>query len=415
MKAEIITIGDELLIGQVVDTNSAYLAQQLNKSGIDVFRITSVSDNHQEIISALAEASGRCSLVLVTGGLGPTKDDITKLALTDYFEDCLVQNDAVLAHVRRRMEERGIAMNDLNEKQAEVLSGCSVVHNELGTAPGMWMERDGVVYVFMPGVPHEMMGMFGDIILPRVQKHFSGEAICHRVLLVHGVPESHLSLMIESWELALPACIRLAYLPSLGLVRLRLTAHGKEKEPLLLILEEQISMIKPILGRHLVSEHAGTVEEAVGELLIRQEATLSLAESCTGGGIAHRITSVPGSSKYFLGSVVAYANEMKIRLLGVSRRSILKHGAVSAVVVEEMARGLRSRLKTDYAVATSGIAGPDGGTTEKPVGTVWIAVDSKWGTISKCYTFRDGRERVIDRSVTTALVMLMGEMNRCAG
>jgi nicotinamide-nucleotide amidase len=412
MNAEIITIGDELLIGQVVDTNSAFLADALSHAGLDVSRITTVPDRRDDILSTLKEASQRARLILITGGLGPTKDDITKEALAVFFEDHLVQNNQVLEHIGHRMSERGIEMNPLNVKQAEVLSSCEVLHNELGTAPGMWMESNGRVYVSMPGVPHEMIRIFTEEALPRIKTHFGGDAIVHRVLLVTGVPESALSLQLESWEQALPPHIRLAYLPSLGMIRLRLTAHGKNEETLEGELDALVEAARPLLGRHLVGEHQGSLEELVGKMLTELNATLSLAESCSGGGLSRKITSVPGSSQYFKGGIIAYDNLFKVRMLRVGRQNLLRHGAVSAPVVEEMARGIRCRMKTDFSVATSGIAGPGGGTPEKPVGTVWIAVDSKWGTVSRCFRMFDGRERVMERTVTAALGMLLGEIAR---
>jgi nicotinamide-nucleotide amidase len=406
MKAEIITIGEELLIGQVVDTNSAYIAQELNKTGISVYQITSVSDNRQHILNALNDASQRVQLVLTTGGLGPTKDDITKTVFAEYTDDVLVFHPETLRNIEAMMAARGIAMNPLNIKQAEVPSQCTVIPNSSGTAPGMWFEKDGVVYVSMPGVPFEMKTMMQNEVLPRLQQRFITGHIFHRTLLVTGFPESALALRIENWEDNLPDDIQLAYLPGSGLIRLRLTASGNNLQYLEAHTEKEIVKLRAILGDHIISENDETIEEIVARILTEKKQTLSVAESCTGGNIAHLLTSIPGSSAYFKGSVVAYAYDVKEKLLKVNPRDLQQHGAVSEPAVTQMAANVRQLLDTDYAIATSGIAGPTGGTPDKPVGMTWIAVATPSQTVAKLYQFGNNRESNIQRISTAALNLL---------
>ncbi len=408
MNVEIITIGDELLIGQVIDTNSAYIAKELNRIGMGVLQITSISDSREHILTALKEASKRVKLVLITGGLGPTKDDITKNTLAEYMGDKLVIHTPTLRSIEEMMTMRHISMNSLNVKQAEVPEHCTVIPNTCGTAPGMWFEKDEVVYISMPGVPFEMKTMMQNEILLRLQQHFAKEqVILHRTLLVSGIPESALALMIEDWENKLPSNIKLAYLPSGGMIRLRLTAFGIDKDVTETQVEKEIVKLRPILLKHLLGENDEIPEELVARLLTEKVKTVATAESCTGGNIAHLLTSIPGSSRYFKGSVVAYANEVKIDVLDVRSSDMEQYGAVSREVVVQMAENAKRLMKTDYGIATSGIAGPTGGTNDKPVGTVWVAVASDATTAAKLFHYGNNREHNIQRASVAALNMLV--------
>jgi nicotinamide-nucleotide amidase len=406
MNAEIITIGDELLIGQVVDTNSAFIARELNKIGISVFQITSVSDSRAHILAALEEASQRVPLVLITGGLGPTKDDITKSVFAEYTDDHLETHAETLRHIEAMMSVRNIAMNTLNVKQAEVPSRCTVLTNSCGTAPGMWFEKDGVTYISMPGVPFEMKTMMYDEVLPRLQQRFNGDHILHRTLLVTGFPESALALHIEEWENSLPPHIKLAYLPGGGMIRLRLSASGADMPKLAAQTEKEIENLRPLLGNCLLNENDEQMEEIVARMLTERKQTVATAESCTGGNIARLLTSISGSSAYFKGSVVAYANEIKDNILHVNPRDLQQYGAVSEQVVMQMALNLRELMDTDYGIAVSGIAGPTGGTPDKPVGTIWIAVSSDLQTVAKLLHYGNNRENNIQRTSTAALNLL---------
>jgi len=406
MTAEIITIGDELLIGQVVDTNSAFIARELNKTGISVFQITSVSDSRHHILTALEEASRRAPLVILTGGLGPTKDDITKSVLAEYTDDQLIFHPETLRNIEAMMAARGIAMNSLNMKQAEVPSRCTVIPNSCGTAPGMWLEKDGVVYVSMPGVPFEMKTMMLDEVLPRLQQRFRTDNILHRTLLVTGFPESALALRIENWENKLPQNIKLAYLPGSGIIRLRLSSSGADMQYLIAQTEKEIEELRVILGNHIISENDETIEEIVARMLTERRQTVATAESCTGGNIACLLTSISGSSAYFKGSVVAYANDIKEKILQVKVSDLQQYGAVSEQVVTQMAVSVRKLMRVDYGIAASGIAGPTGGTEEKPVGTIWIAVASASQTVAKLLHLGNNRESNIQRTSTAALNLL---------
>ncbi|MGV8136859.1 MAG: competence/damage-inducible protein A [Mangrovibacterium sp.] len=406
MKAEIITIGDEILIGQIVDTNSAWISEQLNLLGIEVYQITSVHDDHEHILKALANAASRTDLVLITGGLGPTKDDITKKALCDYFECGMVVNEEVLQQVTSILSKRNIRINQLNQDQALVPEKCTVLPNSVGTAPGMWFEKNKVIFVSMPGVPFEMEYLMKKEILPRLQKNGQVQSICHQTVLVHGLPESILAELIETWELALPSFIKLAYLPSPFMVRLRLSAYGTDPTLLKEEMARQIEKLKELIPKNIFGYNDDTLAGVTGKLLVEVKATLGVAESCTGGYIAHLFTSNPGSSAYFKGGVISYANEIKSSVLGVKQETLAAHGAVSKEVVLEMVKGAKNILQTDYAIATTGIAGPDGGSAEKPVGTVWIAVAGKHNIWAECYNFANNRERNIIRSAQTAIHML---------
>jgi len=406
MNVEIITIGDELLIGQVVDTNSAFIARELNRIGISVFQITSVSDSRTHIFSALEAASQRVSLVLITGGLGPTKDDLTKSVFAEYTNDKLVTHTETLRHIETMMTARNIAMNPLNVKQAEVPSRCTILTNNCGTAPGMWFEKDEVVYVSMPGVPFEMKTMMRDEALPRLQQRFKGGNILHRTLLVIGFPESALALHIEDWENNLPPNIKLAYLPGNGMIRLRLSASGDDMKILDVQTEKEIKKLRPLLGGHIISENDEQIEEIIARMLIERKQTVATAESCTGGNIARLLTSISGSSAYFKGSVVAYANEIKEKILQVNPDDLQQYGAVSEQMVTQMAANVRRMMNADYGIAASGIAGPTGGTPEKPVGTIWIAVASASQTATKLLHYGNNRENNIQRTSTAALNLL---------
>jgi nicotinamide-nucleotide amidase len=410
MNAEIITIGEELLIGQVIDTNSAWIAEQLNMAGIKVVQITSIADDHHAILKTLKEATGRAEIILMTGGLGPTRDDITKQALCEYFNSHLVFNQQAYENVERLFRMRGLPVTPLNRRQAEVPAACVPLPNPEGTAPGMWFERDGKYIVSMPGVPFEMRAMLINHVLPRFAKYTSAHFILHKTILTHGVGESLLAKKIEQWENDLPENIRLAYLPQPGIVRLRLTAIGNEKPLLEKQLNELDAKLNQIIPELVFGYDNDTMEEVVGRYLKNQGKTVATAESCTGGYIAHLITGVPGSSVYFKGSVVAYANEVKENHLGVNPAAIAEHGAVSEVVVRQMADGVRLKMGTDYALAVSGIAGPDGGTEEKPVGTTWIALSSKEQTITQKFLFGEHRGRNIRKAALQALDMLRLEL-----
>ena len=406
MKAEIITIGDEILIGQIVDTNSAWMGEQLNLHGIEVFQITSVHDQHDHILEALANAEKHADLVLITGGLGPTKDDITKKVLCDYFNCELELNEQVLANVTERLTKRNVSMNQLNKDQALVPSKCTVLNNSTGTAPGMWFEKNETIYVSMPGVPFEMKSIMSEEVLPHLAKNGKAKSIYHQTVLVYGIPESMLAEKIEAWETALPDFIKLAYLPSQLMIRLRLSAYGNQMESLQQEVSRQISQLKLIIPEHIFGYNSDTLAGVTGKLLKKADATLGIAESCTGGMIAHLFTSNAGSSAYLKGGIVAYSNEVKMGLLGVQQKTLEAHGAVSKEVALEMAQGVQRTLNTDYAVATTGIAGPDGGTAEKPVGTVWIAVISKQNIKLERYTFAHNRERNILRSSQATINLL---------
>lgn len=409
INASIITIGDELLIGQTIDTNSAFIAQELNKAGIWVRRRVAVGDVYDEIWRALDEESAYADLIIITGGLGPTADDITKPLLCKYFGGKLVMNEDVLRHVQHLFEivfRRTGPLLERNRKQAEVPDVCTVLHNARGTAPGMWFEKNGKIFISLPGVPHEMKGLITNEVIPRLPDHFTLPFILHRTAYTSGIGESALAEKIQDYENALPAHIKLAYLPGYGMVKLRLTTSGSDKETLTKELEAQFAQLLIEVKDHLVSDRDEGLESVVGRLLKQQNKTIGTAESCTGGGIAYALTSVPGSSAYFMGSVVSYDNRVKQELLGVKKETLDTYGAVSEESVKEMLQGALQQLKTDYAVAVSGIMGPDGGTEEKPVGTVWVAVGNKDKTVTHCFHFRFDRERNTRQTVMSTLDFL---------
>lgn len=411
MLAEIITIGDELLIGQVIDTNSAWMGTMLNQNGIKVHQITSVSDNREHIIEALTNATKRAEIILITGGLGPTKDDITKATLCEYFKVGLRFDAEAFKDVEHVFKIRGREVTEVNRKQAEVPTNCIALRNKNGTAPGMWFEEKGRVYVSMPGVPYEMKAIMNDDVIPRLKKKFVLPVIMHKTVLTQGIGESVLAEKIEKWEDSLAAeNIKLAYLPSPGMVRLRLTTSGKDAKTVKEKIERKVKELIPLAENYIYGYEDETLEQIIGNLLHARGKTLSTAESCTGGYIAHLVTSIPGSSEYFMGGIVSYSNDVKMNVLGVKKETLEKHGAVSQQTVEEMVAGVSKKLNTDYAIAVSGIAGPGGGTTEKPVGFVWIAIKTPTKVLSKSYQFGDNRERNIRITAISALNWLRKEI-----
>lgn len=406
MKAEIITIGDELLIGQTIDTNSAWIGAELSLLGFDVQRKVSIHDRREDIIQALNDTQGRSDVVLITGGLGPTSDDITKITLCEYFNTRLVPDIMVLSMVEQMMSRRGILMNENNRRQADVPESCRVLSNAAGTAPGMWFEKDGTVFISMPGVPSEMKYIMNQHVIPELKIRFSSQVIIHRNIMTYGAPEAVLAGLLESFEASLPSSVHLAYLPSLGIIKLRLSGTGTNRDEVVNAVEDQVRKLYRTIPELIYGENEETMEMAVGRILRQKSLTLCTAESCTGGNIARMITSVPGSSDYYKGSVVAYDNRVKTTLLGVGSNIIEEEGAVSGPVVRAMAEGARKLLNTDYAVAISGIAGPSGGTTEKPVGTVWIAVSSAMATVAEKFVYGTDRNINIMRFSVAALNML---------
>ena len=408
MNVEIITIGDELLIGQVVDTNSAWMAKELNAIGAEVLHITTVRDRREEMIEAFDEAFSRVNVVLVTGGLGPTKDDITKQTLCDYFGTRLVFSTEVYAHLEKLLQQRGLQMNPSNRDQALVPESCTVIQNTVGTAPILWFEHEGRILVSMPGVPSEMKQVMASDILPRLSA-FRQEAvvILHHTCLVRNFAESALSEFLDDFERNLPDDIRLAYLPTPGLIRLRLTARGYEKEKVCQELDEQSNKLHLLLGKNILCNEHLSLPDIIGRYLKERGWMLATAESCTGGNIAHQITKIPGCSAYFKGSVVAYSNEIKERVLGVSQADLDAYGAVSEPVVRQMCEGVCRLMQAECSVAVSGIAGPDGGTPEKPVGTVWIAAKCGDKVRTQLRSFASRRENNIARATQAALLLLV--------
>lgn len=406
VNASIITIGDELLIGQTVDTNSAFIGTELNKIGVWVKKRIAVGDIKEDILEALTEQSKNSQIIIITGGLGPTADDITKPALCEYFGSQLVVNEEALQNVKDIFTRLNRPLIERNIKQAEVPHDCTVLNNTRGTAPGMWFEKEGVVYVSLPGVPHEMKGLMELSVIPRLKEYFTLPVVLHRTLLTAGKGESEIAELLQDFEAVLPSGIKLAYLPSYGMVRLRLTGKATEMEPLNIELDQQFSTLKTLLKEWMVADEDISIEQAVSRILKQRGKTLSTAESCTGGYIAHLITTHSGSSQFFMGTVVSYSNDVKRDVLGVQEATLSQFGAVSEQTVSEMAAGVLRTLKTDYAIATSGIMGPEGGTPSKPVGTVWIAVAGPGGVKARQHFFRFDRRRNIELTAATALNML---------
>jgi nicotinamide-nucleotide amidase len=410
VEAEIITIGDEILIGQTVDTNSAWMGQQLNDVGVDVDRVVSIRDTKEAIVEALENVKPKTKLVLLTGGLGPTKDDITKYTLQDYFGGDLVFNQEAYDNVERIFKMFKKEVIEVNRLQAMIPSTCIMLLNEMGTAPGMLFERDGVYYVSMPGVPYEMKHLIRTHVLPLIKEKLNPGVVIHRTILTQGLGESFLAEIIKDWQDSLHEEISLAYLPSAGMVKMRLTVKGRDEKFLNELIEDAVAKLLPQIEKYVYGTENDTLESVVGALLKNDNATLSSAESCTGGNIARLLTTIPGSSAYFIGSVVAYHNKVKQNMLDVSENDLKTHGAVSEPVVLQMANGAKEKFGTDYAVATSGIAGPDGGTKDKPVGTIWIAVAGPKRTITRKFNFGNNRLRNIQKTSFMALNMLREEL-----
>jgi len=406
MKAEIITIGDEILIGQIVDTNSAWIAQRLGALHIDVVQISSVSDTSEAIQQAFELAAGRADLILSTGGLGPTKDDLTKQTLAAYFNTTLRRDQRVLQHVEAIFNKLNRPMLEINTQQADVLANAEVLHNETGTAPGMWIEAQERIYVVMPGVPQEMKYLMEHEVLPRLRQLPGQHTIIHRTLLTAGIGESFLAERLRVFENQLPRTIQLAYLPQYGQVKLRLTAVGDDTTMLNRQMMDQFEQLQQLVAPHLVGVGDILLEQHILDIMGSAELSLSVAESCTGGYLSHLLTRLPGSSQVFKGGGVVYSNALKTRLLDVTEETLATHGAVSEAVAVAMAQGAQRNFETDYSIAITGIAGPAGGTDEKPVGTVWIAIAGKKGVQAKKFTFGKIRVPNIERAAANALVML---------
>lgn len=401
--AELISIGDEILYGQTLDTNSHWISSELDQLGIRVKRKVTVADTEEAILNAVKEGEQNADIILITGGLGPTKDDLTKPCLAKYFDSEMYINQEVLEQLKERYAKRGRELNDLNKGQAELPKKCEVVENKYGTAPGMWFEKDGKVFVSMPGVPREMHYMMTDTVLPRLQKQFKMPIIIHQMVKTSGIPESDLAQKLENWEDNLPAAIKLAYLPGLKQVKLRLTASGTDKQFLEKIIAEEVSKLEDLVGKYIFAKEEINLAEAVGKLLQEQGKTIACAESCTGGYLSKLFTENAGSSAYFQGTVIPYHNELKVQILGVKQQTIAQFGAVSEETVTEMAENVRKLLHADLGVATSGIAGPGGGSEEKPVGTVWIALADGVKTQTKLFHFPFDREGNIDITANSVL------------
>lgn len=413
MQAEIITIGDEILIGQIVDSNSAFISKELNKIGVSVYQITSVQDDREHILKSMKEAGERSSVVIVTGGLGPTKDDVTKHALCEFFEDELVRNDAVLRHIEELFKKYiSTPISDLNREQAMVPSKATVLHNEFGTAPGLWIKKGGTAYVSLPGVPYEMRNLITKTVLPKIVEEYERPHIVHKTIMTYGLGESAIAEKLEDWENNLPSLIKFAYLPSLGSVRLRLSAKGHDKDALMAVIEEQVKKLYPLIGDIIYGEEEedGRIEKQIGTLLTDKKMTLATAESFTGGSIAERITAVPGASNYFKGSMVCYATEAKVSLLGVPQELIDEHTVVSEEVAIAMANNVKKKLKADFSIATTGNAGPTKGDSDADVGTVYIAISTPKGTFAQKFVMGKHRERVVKKSVNKAFELLYKEI-----
>ncbi|WP_196884946.1 competence/damage-inducible protein A [Aureivirga sp. CE67] len=413
MNAEIITIGDEILIGQIVDTNSQWIAKELNKIGISVYQITSIQDDTKHITKAIAEAQENAEIVIITGGLGPTKDDITKHTITTYFQDSLVLNEEVETHIKNLFAKINYPFTEVNRQQALVPTKSEVLFNELGTAPGMWLENEKGIVVSMPGVPNEMKGIVSKELLPKLQYKFDLPFIYHKTILTYGMGESMVADRLETWEDALPKHIKLAYLPQYGKLMLRLTAKGDNEQFLIDSVAEEVEKMQQIIGDIIVGyDENETMEALVGKLLTENKATLAIAESCTGGKIAETITSVPGSSAYFIGGIVPYNVKIKIQELEVLQETVDKYTVVSEEVAKEMALGIQKKFGTDYAIATTGNAGPTKDLTDETVGTVYISIASPAGICVEKFNFGQPREKVIHRTTLKSLELLQKEIRK---
>ncbi|MFA0962902.1 competence/damage-inducible protein A [Roseivirga sp. BDSF3-8] len=411
IKAEVLTIGDEILYGQILDTNTQWMSTRLDAAGIRVVRRSTIGDNREDILKALADAENRADIVLITGGLGPTSDDLTKPCLAAYFGVPLKMHEEALQHITDLFTRRGREMTPLNMAQAELPANCTMLMNENGSAPGMWFDERGTVFISMPGVPFEMKAIMKNEVMPRLRERFELPVIYHKLIRTAGIGESWLADKIKDWEDNLPPHIRLAYLPSLGMVRLRLTATGTSRTHLESDVQEQADKVMPLIEKYVYGYDEISLEEAVGNMLREAGKTLATAESCSGGYLAHQITRVPGSSDYFQGSIISYSNTVKMASLEVDEETLKTHGAVSEPVVKQMAEGARKKMGTDYALATSGVAGPGGGTDEKPVGTIWIACADSKGTIAKKLQLTTDRIVNIQYTAVAALNMLRLRMS----
>lgn len=404
--AEIVTIGDEILYGQITDTNSQWISAELDKIGIKTIRKSSVGDDEQEILNILQEAAQRADIILMTGGLGPTKDDITKKTLAKFFDVEMVINETVIEQIEKFFKERNIPMLETNRQQAAIPSNATYITNRMGTAPGMWFEQNGKIFISMPGVPREMKTLMEEQMLPRIREHFQTPVIFHRIIKTFGKGESHLADIIKDWEDNLPENIKLAYLPNYGHVRLRLTGVGQDEETLKQQVMAEEEKVKPLIHKYIYGYDNDTLEENLGKLLVEHNKTVATAESCTGGYLAHLFTKVPGSSRYLMGGIVAYSNEIKMNRLGVKEQTLIDHGAVSEQTIREMAENVREKFGTDIGVASSGVAGPGGGSEEKPVGTVWIAYADEKGTYSKKLMLTPSRQLNITLSANIILDLI---------
>ncbi|QOI95999.1 MAG: competence/damage-inducible protein A [Flammeovirgaceae bacterium] len=401
--AEILAIGDELLIGQTLDTNSHWISGELDKAGIKTIRRTTVGDTETEILTVFAEAEQRADIVLITGGLGPTSDDLTKPCLAKYFNCEIKIHEEALAEVTEFFKSRGRELTETNRQQAALPVCCEKITNAIGTAPGMWFERNRKVFVSMPGVPHEMKRMMQETVIPKLQKTFTLPVILHRIIRTAGIGESFLADKIAGWEKALPPNMKLAFLPGLGEVKLRLTAFGNSSEHLQQQMDEHIEQLKPLIGNFIYAFEDVELEQVIGQLLRDRKLTLAIAESCTGGYLSHLITTIPGSSDYFMGSMIPYAYDIKMRQLGVKPETLERYGAVSEPTIVEMANIVRAKFNTDIGVATSGIAGPGGATPEKPVGTVWIAYSDKHQTVTR--KLQLSKDRILNIKLASTAVL----------
>ena len=412
MKATIVTIGDEILIGQIVDTNSSYIAKALDKIGIATHEMLSISDNKEHILNTFQKLQNKVEVVIITGGLGPTKDDITKKTFCDYFEDTLIENEAVLLHVKEIIEgfyKRPITQ--INREQALVPTKAKVLFNKAGTAPGMWMEKEDTVFISLPGVPYEMKYLIDNEVIPNLVQKYERPYIVHQTIMTYGRGESMIAEQIEEWEENLPDFIKLAYLPSPGKVRLRLTARGTNQELLLAEMKKQVEMLDLLIHDIIVGYNEDeSIEVILGRLLAIDKLTLATAESCTGGKIAALLTEVPGASQYFKGSVVSYASQAKIDILNISEAIVEKYSVVSAEITEAMALSVQQMMKTDYAIATTGNAGPNKGDSTAEIGTVFIAIATPKGVFSEEFNFGQPREKVMDRAVSKALELIYKEI-----
>jgi nicotinamide-nucleotide amidase len=406
MRVELVSIGNELLLGQTVNTNSSWMARELIQYGIQTSRITSISDSRSDILNMLRETGERAEIVIITGGLGPTSDDITKPVLCEFFETDLILDQGILEHIKSLLAIRGVEINDLNIRQAEVPASAHILHNAMGTASGLWLEKNDTVYISLPGVPFEMKALITDMVIPKLREKFPFPEVYYKTVITQGSFEAYLAERLKTFEANLPPNMSFAYLPSPGIIRLRIGSAGDDAKKLERAVNSQVLKLQEIIPEYIVGFDDDTLELIIGSMLMIRNQSLSIAESCTGGAVSALITSVPGSSSYFKGGIVAYSNEIKRDQLAIDRSLIETYGAVSKLVVEDMAINTRLLFNTDYAVSVSGIAGPGGGSSDKPVGTTWIGVSCKNKTYSEIFRFGDNRERNIQRASVAALNML---------